>query len=963
MLLLYIYFSPNVIVAQWSINPTTSTPISIAPGDKYNPVMISDNNGGGIIAWTDFRSSSNYQIYAQKIDAKGIVQWTTNGVLVCNTATDQSNPQIVSDQAGGAIIVWQDYRSGTNWDLYAQRVTATGSMAWGSTGLPISTAAGEQSSQVIETDANGGAIIAWKDYRSGTDYDIYAQRVNASGTRIWNVNGDPIATVAYDQETPQMTSDWAEGVIITWADHRNGTNINIYAQRIAPSGEVQWTPNGVDVTNGTFNAVNPSIVTDYLGGAIITYEQLDGGGETDISSSRLGDDGSLLWNARISKYGGNQELNKSISDGAGGAIITWQDYRSGDNYDIYAQWVDITGTTQWTYDGRPICTESFNQQFPTLTYDHDGGAIITWEDHRAGNTHIYAQHILNNAYLGWASEGVPISTADDYDNYPAIISDNYHGAIITWLHGAPGNIYQDVYANQIDYFGYLAGNAPKINNIKDVPNDQGGKVIVGWAHSERDVFPGGAIYSYSVWREANITVTQAKLLKFITPNELTSDFHGGAFLRQITGVCTTYWDYLETVPAVYKYLYSYTAPTFSDSMVGNNGRVKFLVIAHGTYGGAQWESNIDSGYSVDNLSPSAVHVLAAEPQGGATVNVHWQQNVTDPDIGYYDVYRSPIDGFTPGLSTRIGHTADTLFVDGSATRGIKNYYKVVSSDVHGNASIPSVQAQAAVTITTPYSVADKWNIISVPLTVNDYSKSALYPTAVSNAFYYNNSYLTTTTLANGSAYWLKFNSGQSVSMTGFLRSTDTIHVSAGWNMIGSISSSVNVATITSVPSGIVTSLFFGYDNGYLASTIIEPGKGYWVKVNQAGILILSSATSSQSSVARIKIVATSELPPSPPEENSSISNQILPSEFALGQNYPNPFNPSTVISYSLPVNGYVTLTVYNLLGEEVAVLVNGIQDAGYKTVTFDASNLPSGVYMYKLTTPLFTEVKKMLLMR
>lgn len=88
-----------------------------------------------------------------------------------------------------------------------------------------------------------------------------------------------------------------------------------------------------------------------------------------------------------------------------------------------------------------------------------------------------------------------------------------------------------------------------------------------------------------------------------------------------------------------------------------------------------------------------------------------------------------------------------------------------------------------------------------------------------------------------------------------------------------------------------------------------------------------------------------------------------PVEFTLEQNYPNPFNPSTVIKYSIPENGFVTLVVYNLLGEKVASLLNGLQDAGRYEINFDASNLASGIYVYNLKSGNFNSVKKMLLMK
>ncbi|MBK9097425.1 MAG: T9SS type A sorting domain-containing protein [bacterium] len=97
---------------------------------------------------------------------------------------------------------------------------------------------------------------------------------------------------------------------------------------------------------------------------------------------------------------------------------------------------------------------------------------------------------------------------------------------------------------------------------------------------------------------------------------------------------------------------------------------------------------------------------------------------------------------------------------------------------------------------------------------------------------------------------------------------------------------------------------------------------------------------------------------------------ILPNSFVLYQNYPNPFNPSTVIKYQLPLSGNVTLKVYDLLGREVATLVDEFKPAGSYEVEFDASsnsgsvrNLTSGIYFYKLQSENFNETKKMMLLK
>ena len=90
---------------------------------------------------------------------------------------------------------------------------------------------------------------------------------------------------------------------------------------------------------------------------------------------------------------------------------------------------------------------------------------------------------------------------------------------------------------------------------------------------------------------------------------------------------------------------------------------------------------------------------------------------------------------------------------------------------------------------------------------------------------------------------------------------------------------------------------------------------------------------------------------------------FIAKEYILYQNYPNPFNPTTMINYQIPQDGLVVLKIYNMLGEEVATLVNEHKDAGYYKVQFETNNLPSGIYLYKIQAGDFSEVKNMLLLK
>lgn len=99
------------------------------------------------------------------------------------------------------------------------------------------------------------------------------------------------------------------------------------------------------------------------------------------------------------------------------------------------------------------------------------------------------------------------------------------------------------------------------------------------------------------------------------------------------------------------------------------------------------------------------------------------------------------------------------------------------------------------------------------------------------------------------------------------------------------------------------------------------------------------------------------------EYSDIVEVEIIPIKFELSQNFPNPFNPSTTIRFSLPVQTQLKINIYNMLGELVKTLSEGIYEAGYYSIKFDAAGLSSGTYIYRLESNNFTETKKMILLR
>ncbi|HLB00464.1 MAG TPA: hypothetical protein VJO14_03675, partial [Bacteroidota bacterium] len=139
-----------------------------------------------------------------------------------------------------------------------------------------------------------------------------------------------------------------------------------------------------------------------------------------------------------------------------------------------------------------------------------------------------------------------------------------------------------------------------------------------------------------------------------------------------------------------------------------------------------------------------------------------------------------------------------------------------------------------------------WNIISLPVLVDDASTGTLFPGAVTQAYAYDGAYTAEDTLENGRGYWLKFDSASAFNYNGYTNLRDTIALAAGWNLVGTLGQPIPASPVSTTPGGIIETPFYGFDAGYSASSTLEPGKGYWVKASSPGAMILSVFTAKTS---------------------------------------------------------------------------------------------------------------------
>lgn len=656
-------------------------------GTQTAAQLVSDGLGGSIVTWHDTRRGG-YDIYAQRIGPTGQPLWTYNGIPICTAINDQIYPTIATDGVGGAIITWQDARSGST-DIYAQRVSATGTTLWSFNGVPVCAAPNAQQLPVTTGDGLGGAVIAWQDVRFG-GWDIFVQRLNESGVPQWSLDGVALCTGLSDQLSPVIVPDGAHGAIVAWQDYRSG-GADIFGQHVSASGATQWTSNGLAFCAAGGQQISQTAVSDSSGGAIVAWQD-NRSGNPSIYAQRLNSIGVALWptdGVALCTSPGGSYSPAAVSNGASGAIVTWQDQRNGgSNFDIYAQQINGAGVPQWTGNGIGVCTVGGNQYGPVVASDGASGAVVAWYDLRSVSQYdIYAQRIGAGGTILWTPDGVALSiVSNSHQYYPTIAPDNAGGAIAVWQDERYTTA-SDVFSQHVRSDGLLLdwdSEYPRLISVRDIPNDQGGKVKLSWTASNQDLSPFVRIENYWVWRSAPAEAIAAAA----APGSILERHPDGScalggrlFMTTLSGGTTYFWEYIASQPAGHLPNYSYVAATTGDSIPGSNPYTAFMIEARTANGAQWWYSNADSGYSKDNLAPAPPASFLAYHLGNAT-QLHWATS-SEADFGVYRLYRGSTADFEPGPATLLAAQPDTGYAD--QTRQLF-YYKLSVVDVHGNES-------------------------------------------------------------------------------------------------------------------------------------------------------------------------------------------------------------------------------------------------------------------------------------
>lgn len=665
--------------------------------------QIPDDQGGFWLLYKQsyYIGNGSDTIFIQHFDKNG--QWLfspSDSRHKINTKVSETY-EVMKDGNGGIIVFYTDFNTVRGaFDLFAQRISLSGQILWGTNGKVICNVNHILTYKIdciAPLYSNGNYYVSWtaKENLSSNYYLVRSQRLDGAGNIMWQPEGISASDRGWSLHDSLTNTRMAE-------DGSGGFAL-LYEARDTLFWQ-QFNPQGVKKFSGTFyvNLFKKNVVQNltkliYTSNAwyfAFSDARYGNSFEGDIFLHKIYSvpEGLIIpWDAdsgkAICKYPGNQYSPRLTSDGQNGLILSWIDNRNimqQGKPQVFAQRWTSSDNYLWTNNGVQV---SSNYLSPVIDFTdpipHRNGIVFPMWESEIG---VSAQKMNMLGSPQWYS---PIGKVHSSKNI-ALMSSAPQGNENTVV------VYRDYFDKSVrvkllDKFGYLGDNAPRINDVKDIINDQGGKLSVLFNASWQEANPPSGQFSNNFFYRIYRGITAGNLPEgaVVQPPEMESGSLKGALIDLSTTTSSgesIFWEQVSEVAPLGVNAYSKIVSSTSDS--GRQGIPwNYFMTSYGNlsnYPQVVWYSNIDSGYSVDNLPPYPPQMPAGTMANGAVL-LHWKRN-TETDLAGYEVYRGPSSNFIPDEQHRIAVTGDTLYRDQTAPQFTQQYYIIKAVDVNGNRS-------------------------------------------------------------------------------------------------------------------------------------------------------------------------------------------------------------------------------------------------------------------------------------
>lgn len=385
-LFIVLFISCNPVLGQWSTDPAVNNAICDLASEDVMPKVATCPDGSIYIAF--FSNVNSYNVRLQKLDSQGNELWQHNGILISDHPTDSwtSDWDMTVDINNHAVLTFSDIRAGGDWQVYAYRISPTGTFAWGPDGIQLSYS-GFNAAPKVTCTAAGNAVFAW-----ASDDVIIMQKINPAGVKQWGNNGITLSS-ANSLSWPQMLPVGTDDIILKYYDDEGNPPYptrHLLAQRYNASGSPVWSA--------------PTMISDAGG----------------ISS----------WTQILS----------FINDGSDGFYIAWHDDRDNNMLSSsYIQHVNSSGSPVWTSNGVEICTTAGNNHFyPHLALPTGSSDVFVIWNEMSGNQNqrgISGQKLSSGGARLWGNSGMTFIPLSSTNVYPEAVSSTGTDMMVLYTEG------------------------------------------------------------------------------------------------------------------------------------------------------------------------------------------------------------------------------------------------------------------------------------------------------------------------------------------------------------------------------------------------------------------------------------------------------------------------------------------------------------------------------------------------
>ena len=295
--------------------------------DQSHPLLVPDGQGGCFVAWSGYTPAFWMDMWVMQMNAQLQRAWTEPVRLMVTPEDDQIS-SLVPSTAGSCIVSWIKGNADVGYDVAAARIEADANVAWH---LVVCGAEADQDNAAMIPDGQGGAYVAWSDLRSDASLrDIYAQHITAAGTMTWTDNGLPVCAQPQQQIDPRIALGSDGNPCFVWEDYRDGFTLRLFAQKLSSAGQALWESNAVSIASHDICLLG-GIVTDdhagfyaawvdwpgYMSKAFVTH--VDSTGEVADDPFWHSDTGGVVSPADV-----GARTTIITTDGQGGCIVAWE---------------------------------------------------------------------------------------------------------------------------------------------------------------------------------------------------------------------------------------------------------------------------------------------------------------------------------------------------------------------------------------------------------------------------------------------------------------------------------------------------------------------------------------------------------------------------------------------------------------------------------------------------------------